>query len=407
MTLQIALSGINAASTELETISHNIANNATTGFKRSRAEFADLYASSGGSSKTQTGQGVAVTNVRQEFTQGSLQTTSRNLDLAVEGLGMFRLEDENGKVEYTRSGNFGLDEEGFIVNSADQHLTGFGVNQDNEIQPVINKLQVNYNDLAPQTTTEVEIAMNFDTKAEVLPPFDLTNQETFNYSTSVAIYDSLGASQLANVYFRKDAPNSWTIFSVVDGNEINQTGGDEITFDASGQLTSVNGTATLQYTSNIFTPVSSAEPMQVTFDISQASQYDNEFGISKIVQDGFAAGRLEEFNIDASGVLFGQYSNGKTKKMGQVALTNFSNVGGLKQVGNTSWVETAESGAPATGAPGSASLGTLNSGSLEGSNVDLTQELVAMIGAQRSFQANAQVISTSDTITQTVINMRR
>ena len=406
MTLQIALSGINAASKELETISHNIANNATTGFKRSRIEFADLYASSGGSAKTQTGQGVDVTNVRQEFSQGSLMNTSRNLDLAIEGVGMFRLEDD-GNPMYTRSGNFGLDEDGFIVNNQGQNLSGFGVNIENEIQPVLGPLQVDSSELPPRSTTEVELAMNFDTKGEILAPFDLTNQDTYNYSTSVAVYDSLGSSQLANMYFKKDAPNSWTVFSVVDGAQINQAGGDEITFDATGQLSTVNGAITPKFTSNTFTPASGADPMQLTFDIADITQFDNEFGVSRVVQDGFSAGRLQEFDIDAGGVLFGSYSNGETKRMGQVVLTNFPNLGGLKQSGSTTWLETTESGAPATGAPNSSSLGSVSSGALESSNVDLTQELVAMIGAQRSFQANAQVVSTSDTITQTVINMRR
>jgi flagellar hook protein FlgE len=406
MTLQIALSGINAASTELESISHNIANNATTGFKSSRVEFADLYASSGGNKDTQTGQGVDVGLVRQEFGQGSIEITSRNLDLAIEGLGMFRLEDR-GQALYTRAGNFGLDQDGFIVNSQDQYLTGFGVNVANEIQPVIDKLKIDTNDLAPTQTTEIELAMNFDSKAQVLAPFDLTNQESYNYSTAISIYDSVGSPQLANMYFHKDAPNSWTVFSVVNGVEINQAGGDEVTFDASGTLATINGNPNPTIQTNVFNPASGASPMEITIDLSDVTQYDNEFGISNIEQDGFSAGRLEDFNIDASGVVFGDFSNGQSKRMGQVSLTNFANVGGLKQVGNTSWAETIDSGSPATGFPGSASLGSLKSGALEQSNVDLTQELVAMIGAQRSFQANAQVISTSDTITQTVINMRR
>jgi flagellar hook protein FlgE len=406
MTLQIALSGINAASTELETISHNIANNATTGFKRSRTEFADLFSQSGGNKETHAGQGVGVGLVRQEFSQGSVEITSRNLDLAIEGQGMFRVE-ERGKAVYTRAGNFGLDQDGFIVNSQDQFLTGFGVDNSNEIQPVVSKLQIDTNDLPPTQTTSIELDMNFDTKSEVLDPFDITDQDTYNYSTAVAIYDSVGASQLANMYFRKDAPNSWTVYSVVNGAEINQAGGDEVSFDESGQLLGVNGGTGAVITSNNFTPASGASPMQITIDISDVTQYDNEFGISEIVQDGFSAGRLENFNIDANGTVYGDFSNGQSKRMGQVSLTNFPNVGGLKQVGNSSWVETIDSGSPATGSPGSASLGNLKAGALEQSNVDLTQELVAMIGAQRSFQANAQVISTSDTITQTVINMRR
>jgi flagellar hook protein FlgE len=147
--------------------------------------------------------------------------------------------------------------------------------------------------------------------------------------------------------------------------------------------------------------------MTLTFDVNEISQFDNAFGVNRIAQNGYSAGRLEDFDIDPSGIIFGRFSNLQTKTMGQVTLSNFPNVEGLRQVSNTSWTESSESGEPATGIPGSASLGTLQSGALEGSNVDITQELVAMIGAQRSFQANAQVISTSDTLTQTVINIRR
>lgn len=407
MTFEIALTGINAASTELDSISNNIANNATSGFKRSRVEFADVYAlSTFGASNPTVGQGVRVTTIRQEFAQGDLQFTSRNLDLAVEGLGMFRLE-ENGNAVYTRSGNFGMDREGYLVNASGHKLTGFGVNQDDEIQPITTELQVDYTDLEPKTSSQIELAMNLDIKADVLPPFDVDDPDTFNFSTSVTVYDSLGSSQLANVYFKKDAPNSWSAFTFVDDVEVSQVGGDEVIFDADGKLSTVNGGTGTTYTTNTFTPASNAQPMDLTFDISEISQFDNAFGVNRIVQDGFAAGRLEDFDIDPTGIIFGRFSNGQAKKMGQVTLTNFPNVGGLRQAGATSWTETFASGEPATGAPGTASLGTLQSGALEGSNVDITKELVAMIGAQRSFQANAQVISTGDTLTQTVINIRR
>lgn len=407
MTFEIALTGINAASTELDSISNNIANNATTGFKRSGVEFSDVYASSAfGAANPSTGQGVRIANIRQEFLQGDLQFTTRNLDLAVEGQGMFRLDD-NGETLYTRAGSFGLDREGFLVNAKNQKLTGYGVNQDDEIQPILTELKIDYSDLAPKTTESIELSMNLDINAEVLPPFDMNDADTFNFSTSVTVYDSLGASQLANIYFRKDAPNSWTSFTAVDGVEVSQVGGDEITFDTDGQLTAVNGAAATTFTTNTFNPASGANAMAVTFDLSEISQFDNAFGVNRIVQDGYAAGRLDNFDIDPSGVLFGRFSNGQSKMMGQVTLTSFPNQAGLKQAGDTAWYETYASGEPATGAPESASLGSLQSGALEGSNVDLTKELVAMIGAQRSFQANAQVISTGDTITQTVINIRR
>jgi len=407
MTFDIALTGLNAASSQLETISNNIANNATTGFKRSRAEFADVYAvSTFGANSPLVGQGVRVSGIKQQFEQGDTNFTNNNLDLSVEGLGMFRLND-NGSPVYTRAGNFALDREGFIVNSTGHKLTGYRTNASDEIEPIIDDLRIDYSDLQPRTSETVSLSMNLDIKAEIPPPFDVSDSSTFNFSTSTTVYDSLGSSQLANVYFHKDAPNSWSAFTYVDGQQVNQPGGDEIIFDTSGILQSVNGAATGTYTTNTFTPATDAAPMALTFDVSDITQFDNAFGVNRIVQDGFAAGRLEDFDIDPSGIIFGRFTNGQAKQMGQITLSAFPNSNGLRQIGDTSWTETFTSGAPATGEPGSASLGNLQAGSLEGSNVDITQELVSMIGAQRSFQANAQVISTGDTLTQTVINIRR
>ena len=194
---------------------------------------------------------------------------------------------------------------------------------------------------------------------------------------------------------------------VSGGNEVSQPGGDDITFNPDGSLNQVNGGAGTTITTTNFSPAIGVTPMTLTFDVGAISQFNNPFGVNQIVQDGYSSGRLNDVDIDASGVIFGRYSNGQSKALGQIVLTNFPNPQGLRQVGNTSWAETFGSGVAATGVPGSASLGMVQSGSLEESNVDITAELVAMISAQRSFQANAQVISTADTLTQTVINMRR
>lgn len=409
MTFEIALTGLNAATAELNTISNNIANNATTGFKRSRAEFADVYASTTySSSNSNTGQGVRVSGIRQEFTSGDMEFTNRNLDLAVEGQGMFGLND-GGSTIYTRSGNFGLDREGYLVNTEGARLTGYGVNENDQILPVISDLKIDYTDLSPNASTQIELAMNLDTNAVApdvaITPFALDDPDSYNFSTSVLVYDSLGSSEVASIQFRKDTDTSWTAYAHV-GDE--QIGTAEVNFSTDGKLIGVNDTAgTTKFESNEYSPLSGAEPMTLEFDFSEISQFDNPFGVNRITQDGFAAGRLEDFDIDPSGIIFGRFSNGQAKNMGQVTLSNFANIGGLRQVGTTSWAETYTSGEPATGAPNSASLGNLQSGALEGSNVDITQELVAMIGAQRSFQANAQVISTGDTLTQTVINIRR
>jgi len=407
MTFDIALSGINAASTELEVISNNISNSATTGFKKSRAEFADVFATSRlGSSSTAVGRGVHVAAVRQDFSQGDVNFTDNNLDLSIDGQGLFRVND-NGNELYTRAGAFGLDREGYIVNSQDQRLIGYGVDENGNVLPIADDMQIDYSDIPPKPTENVSLSMNLDSLTQVLPPFNVADPQTYNYSTSTTVYDSLGASQVATTFLRKDTPNSWSTYLFVDGVEVSQPGGDEMTFDAAGELTAVNGTPDLSTQSITFNPISGASPMSIAYDLSDISQFEGPFGVNEVVQDGYTAGRLDDFDIGSDGMIFGRFSNGQAKIMGQITLSNFPNEAGLQQKGNNLWAESFASGAPATGAPGSASLGLLQAGSLEASNVDITAELVAMITAQRSFQANAQVISTGDTLTQTVINIRR
>ena len=407
MSFEIALTGLNAASTDLEVISNNIANNATTGFKRTRADFADVYASSSlGTASNAVGQGVRVASLRQEFTQGDVRFTENNLDLAVDGAGMFELNDD-GNVVYSRAGAFNLDRDGFIVNPQGHRLTGYGVDADNEIRPITGDLQVDFADIEPKETENVGFVMNLDSRDEVLEPFDPAVRSTYNYTTSTTVYDSLGSAQIATLYLHKDTDTSWTAHLFVDGAEVSDPAGEELTFDGTGSLVAVNGAADTDFTTQVYNPSSGATPMDMTVDLSGVTHFEALSGVNQITQDGYASGRLEDFDIDASGVLFGRYSNGQAKTMGQITLSGFPNEPGLQQLGNSTWGETFGSGEPATGAPGSASLGLIQAGALENSNVDITQELVAMIGAQRSFQANAQVISTGDTLTQTVINIRR
>lgn len=407
MTFDIALTGINTASSDLEVISNNIANGATTGFKRSRAEFADIFATSRlGSSSLSTGRGARVAEIRQDFSQGDVEYTDNNLDLTIDGQGFFEVGD-NGKRLFTRAGAFGIDRDGFVVNAQGHQLQGYGVDDQGTILPIIDALQFDYSDIPPKPTSEVTLAMNLDSLVQVPQPFDVDNPSSYNYTTSTTVFDSLGSSQVATTYLRKDTDNSWSSFLYVDGNEVSQPGGDELAFDTNGELVSVNGSTDMRYTSTEFSPVSGASPMSIDYDLSAITQFEGPFGVNNITQDGYSSGRLDDFDVDSTGVIFGRFSNGQASTMGQIVLANFPNADGLQQMGNNAWAESYDSGSPAIGEAGSASLGLIQAGALEASNVDITQELVAMIGAQRSFQANAQVISTGDTLTQTVINIRR
>lgn len=406
MTIDIALTGISAAGKELETISNNIANNQTTGFKRSDIQFADVYASSTGAASIATGSGVDVNQIRQDFGQGDMSSTGNNLDLSVDGQGWFRFSDA-GKELYSRDGALGLDREGYVVNASGHRLMGNGASGGDGLGPVDGELRVDFADLQPKATETVALSMNLKSTAEVLPPFDAADSATYNYSSSTTAYDSLGTAQVATLYARKDAANTWSSYLFVDGVEVSQPGGNELGFDESGTLSSIDGAPDTSFDTTLFTPTSGASPMTLTFDVGSITQYDNPFGTSQVTQDGFAAGRLSDFDIDTTGTIYGRYSNGEAREMGQVTLANFSNLQGLSQQGGNMWAETFASGEPAVGIPGSASLGGVRASALESSNVDITEELVAMIGAQRSFQANAQVISTGDTLMQTVINMRR
>lgn len=403
MSFDIAISGLNAATTELEVISNNIANNSTAGFKKSRVEFSDVYAST---IKNSTGQGVGISTIRQTHNPGNYVDTGKDLDMAINGDGFFRVS-QDGNITYTRNGAFSLDREGYIVNTQDQALTGYAPLGDGFLSPTVSPLRIDPSDLSPKATENVEFGVNLDSTMEVLPPFDVNAPDTYNFTTATTVYDSLGSPSIMTMYYHKDTPNAWSMYSYVDGQEVSQPGGDELIFTSDGELATINGSPDTMLNLPTFTPTTGGSPMSINVELAKITQYNGNFGVNEIIQDGYSNGRLGDLQIEDDGTIVGQYSNGQSQIMGQVALTNFSNIDGLQQIYGTSWRETFASGSALTGKPRTASLGTIRSGSLEESNVDITAELVSMISAQRSFQANAQVITTVDTINQTVINMRR
>ncbi len=403
MPFRTALSGLNAASAELRVIGNNVANAGTTGFKESRAEFADIFATSNlGVTSNAIGTGVRVSSVSQQFTQGNIGFTDNNLDLAISGQGFFIMND-NGVNAYTRAGALGIDRNGFVVNSQQQQLTIFQADANGSITGATGPLQLDRSDIAPSATTTVDVQANLDASAGIpTAAFSPSDASSYNNSTSLTIFDSLGSPHLSTMYFRKTADNTWDAFQFVDGAQVN-TGaplGESITFDNTGTITGGSPT------SMTFTPSGGAAPLTLSVDYNNTSQYGSPFSVNALVQDGFATGRLSGIDISDTGVITSRFTNGQSRTLGQIAVATFNNSQGLRQLGDTSWAETFDSGAPLVGSPGTGSSGLIESGALEDSNVDLTEELVNMITAQRNFQANAQVITTADTITQTIINIR-
>ena len=405
MPFAIALSGLNAASADLGVTANNVANVNTNGFKMSRAQFAEVFAVGTQSvSSSASGSGVRLSTIAQQFTQGNIDFTDNALDLAIGGEGFFVLSD-SGARSYTRAGAFGVDNQGFVVNAQGSRLQAYpyaGSGLFNTGTP--QDLQLTTGANPPEATTRASFGINLPANAAVPvnPVFDPTDPSSFNHTTSVTVYDSLGAAHTATVYFIKDAAaNTWNTDVQIDGTAVG--GASQIIFNPDGSLNSPPGglMALAPYT-----PGTGAADITMSLDFADATQFGDNFGVNSLSQDGFTTGRLTGVSVDAEGIVFARFTNGQSTSLGKLALANFVNPQGLQQIGDTAWGESFQSGDALLGEAGTASFGNIQSGALEASNVDLTAQLVQMITAQRNFQANAQMISTADTVTQTVINIR-
>lgn len=404
MGFQTGLSGLNSASKNLDVIGNNVANSSTIGFKGARAEFADVYAASlSGGGSSEIGIGTQVSAAAQQFSQGNLTATDNPLDLAISGNGFFRLE-KNGNITYTRNGQFVQDSQGYIVTSTGQFLTGYSVDPVTGLidQTSIGPVQIDKSDINPRTSTEVLLTANLDAREEVITGAINPNQpDTFNNTTSLTVYDSLGNGHQGSLFFQKSADNTWNIELYVDGVAVPLTPG-QLDYGTDGVLAAP---ADGLITSDSFT-LPGADAQTLTFDLSTVTQFGNTFGVTRQEQNGYASGRLSGFSVDENGIVSGNYSNGQIRSMGQIILSSFPSVSNLKPIGGNQWVQTNASGAPIDGAPNSATMGQLFSQRLEESNVDLTTELVNMITAQRVYQANAQTVKTQDSLLQTIVNLR-
>lgn len=395
-----ALSGLNAASSQLDVIGNNIANSQTVGFKSSNTLFADVYAA-------QTGLGTRVSAIMQDFTNGSLESTGRNLDLAIGGTGFFRMI-QNEQVVYSRNGQLTMTSDGFLENAQGARLTGYPAGVGTGGQPV--ELQVPSEALAANATTGVDASFNLDSGASADPneqtEYDDGAGTTFNYnySNSATVFDSQGNRHNVTMYFTKTAtPNEWEV-RVSLGDEVRDlTAGAPLTFNENGELIS---------TSNFDVDFGdlgngTVNPYQFNLDLAGTTQFgDSDFELSSLNQDGYSSGSLVGIAIDDAGNVIGNYSNEQSQVLGTIALANFRNPEGLSPVGDNAWVETSDSGQPMVGLAGTGMFGSIESGTIETSNVDLTRELVDLIIAQRNFQANSQTIKVQDEVMQGVVNLR-
>jgi flagellar hook protein FlgE len=428
------LSGLNASSTDLDVIGNNIANASTVGFKEGQAEFASLYANSlAQSSNTNVGIGTSVSTVANDFSQGTITPTSGPMDVAINGGGFFQLSN-GGSLEYSRNGQFQLNDNGYIINAQGAELMGYPVNAAGVASAATPApILIPTANIPPKSTTAITAQFNLDSR-ESPPtdtPFDPTNSNSYSNSTSETVYDSLGNSSNLSVYFVKDtASGSWDVYATNNNTAVPSQGSTTtagpppvttpapagflgtVQFDSTGNLTQfTNASGTVgsppgQISMNV--PMGeggSTTPQAMTLDLTGSTQFGNAYNPNALVQDGYPSGTLTSFNIGKSGLIEGQYSNGKSQPLGQVALASFNNENGLESIGNNAYVETADSGSPIVGVPGGTNLGTLQSGAVESSNVNLTTQLVDLITAQRNYQANAQTIKTQQTVDQTLFNL--
>ena len=421
MGFQQGLSGLNASSKNLEVIGHNVANANTIGSKASRAEFGDMYAAAiSGSGSTSIGIGVNLQAVTQQFTQGNITTTENPLDLAINGNGFFEVSNGSAQTLYTRNGQFQADKSGFITNNAGMKLVGYPVDKFGVVQPgAAVPLALPTAGVDPGVTGKIVIEMNLDARKAVTlpvgtPQIDFGNAKTYNDATSVKVFDAKGQDVALTYYFQKSSTDNWNVYATANGTSVKVDGAGNplpvtaIVFPPNGGApTAPIGPAIMNIPATVNAVGAQALAIpNVAVDYSGATQFGSGFGVTSMVQDGYAAGQLAGVSIEKTGIVMATYSNGQSKPAGQVELASFKNPQGLSPLGGNVWARTFTSGDPTLGTPGSGNLGVLQSGALEESNTDLTAELVNMITAQRIYQANAQTIKTQDQVLQTLVNLR-
>lgn len=430
-TLNTGASGLGVQSSALSVIGDNIANLSTTGYKASRASFADYMPqrTSTLAGSGSIGSGSGLNTVATLFGQGSLATTTSATDMAVSGNGFFMVEDGN-ETFYTRAGEFYLDDEGYLVNASGYNVQGYTAT-DGTLGTIVDDLLVGLDPATASATETVTMSAVLNSETDIATDissatfdgatdtWDAITEDTF--TTSITVYDEMGEAHEVTVAFERDSTSGWSWYALVDGGEID--GGTEeypfeiasgtLTFDTDGTLTAYTGTSTSSMGSYSWDNGATlgAFDFQLGLDSTGAevdgavSMSGTESAVSAMSQDGYPLGDLSDISVATDGTITGSYTNGEEIVLGQVVLATFAAEAGLERMGSNMFRATTASGDPAVGAPGSGGRGDLYSYALESSNVELEDEFVNMITSQRGYQAAARVISTADETLQELVNL--
>ncbi|CNK27932.1 lateral flagellar hook protein [Yersinia frederiksenii] len=389
MSFSIANTGLSAVNEQLSSVSNNIANSGTKGFKSSRTEFSSMYAQS-------QPLGVGVSGTSQNISKdGSIEKTGNAMDLAISGSGFFVVKNSSGDEAYTRAGMFSSDKNGFLVNASGMKLQGYGVDAAGNLQTnIITDLKISTTGIPAKATSKLDFMTNLPA-GDARPTnstFSPTDKTSYNHMTTSTAYDSLGRQHMLTQYFVKtNNPGEWDVHYAVDGAV--QTGTHQLKFDTSGVMTS----ASTKAITGFYTPAGAAG-FNINIDYSGTTQFQSEFLPTTNKGDGYTSGTKNGERIENDGSVYATFSNGERMLQGKFVLANFANPNGLAAQNGTTWTATNKSGAALMGAPGSGLLGDIEVGALESSNVDLTAELVNLMTAQRNYQANTKIISTNDSM---------
>lgn len=429
MSFYTSISGLKAAQTDLSVISNNVANVGSLGFKKSRTEFGDIMSTSPYSAGAIAGQGTQLKAITQQFTQGGTQTTDRALDVQINGQGFFVTKEGlngNGQVSYTRAGSFGIDTDRYVTDSRGAYVQVLPVDEEGNVLSTSADTTINLKvpkeaEGTAKATTSLALALNMPTTATpITTTFDRADPNTYNFATSATITNDKGESFQATTYYTRistasttagDMSATWEARTYIGDSQVGNgatpatTAPVQLKFDKDGVMTApaaatTPGKTTLTGADGLPTSITT------TIDYAGSKASNAAFALRTFKQDGFPAGELSAVSVGKDGMVSASYSNGTTKILGKLAIATFNSPEELRQTGGGAWTESQGSGTPQFGQANSGGLGAIQSGALELSNVDMTDELVALITAQRNFQANAKAMDTATQMTQIAVNLR-